>query len=103
MCRTCYTAHICVPGWFPWVFLGQSGRGAASLRARLAGLGRVGTEAYTALREAAEDGEIELPLNLTLRLPEGGVVSLGPGLLLPTNQLALRGLEVARGLLTCIS
>ena len=33
-----------------------------------AGLGRVGTkayEAYTSLREATEDGEFKLPLNIT--------------------------------------
>ena len=47
--------------------LGKSGRGAARLRVRLAGLCRVGTEAYTALREAAEDREVELRLNITLR------------------------------------
>ena len=37
------------------------------MRVRLAGLCRVGTEAYTALREAAEDREVELRLNITLR------------------------------------
>ena len=45
----------------------------------LAGLGKVGTKAYkayTSLREATEDREFKLPLNITHRLPEGGVVSL---------------------------
>ena len=69
----------------------------------LAGLGRVGTkayEAYISLREGTEDGEFKLLLNITLRLLDGGVVTLGPGLLLTTNQQALQGLEGTRGLLT---
>jgi hypothetical protein len=94
--RTCTSLGIAVPGLFPWFFPGLRVRGQASkhLHPRLQELGCVGHTAYSSLREAAKEGGVLLPEQLTILLPEGGMVSMGPELTVPTSSTYTRGLLV---------
>ena len=94
---TCFTLGQAVPGAFPLIFPTQSttGNAKSSLRSRLEELGSVGAPAYAALREAVKDqGELHLPLYITIVLPEGGMISMGPDLTLPTNLKELGSMSV---------
>ena len=94
---TCFALGQAIPGAFPLLFPthGTTGRASTSLHSRLGELGSVGAPAYAALREAVKDqGELHLPLYITIVLPEGGMVSMGPDLTLPTNLKELGSLNV---------
>jgi hypothetical protein len=99
LCRTALSLGIAVPGLFPWFFPAPQSRGlsAPHLQSRLLELGSVGRPAYTALRKAAQEGEIILPLRVSILLPDGGMLSVGPDLTVPSHQHMIRGLRMERG------
>jgi hypothetical protein len=92
--RTCSSLDIAVPGLFPYIFPGPRvvGLGAKQLRPRLEELGCVGKPAYRSLQEAAREGEVLLQEHLSIVLPEGGMVILGPELTVPTSSHFTKGL-----------
>jgi hypothetical protein len=58
LCRTALSLGIAVPGHLPWFFPSSRGPSATHLQYRLQELGSVGLPAYTALKKAAQDGQI---------------------------------------------
>ena len=95
--RTCQIMGQAVPGVFPLIFTGSKvgGRSASSLLRRLRGFGCVGSPAYSSLRQAlSEVTQVRLPLCFTIYLPDGGVVSLGKDLTVPSNRKELGDLRV---------
>jgi hypothetical protein len=101
LCRTVLSLGIAVPGLFPWFFPSSRGPSAPHLQSRLQELGNVGLPAYTALRKAAQDGQIMLPLRLSILLPGGRMVSVGPELTVPSNSHMIRSLQMEIGLEQC--
>ena len=97
MVRTCLAAKVAVPGVFPFIYPGQSGRGKGKhLSQKVSTLGLVGREAYSALQELARFGPVSLPKKLSILLPDtrGGIVTLKSNLLLPKNKHLLRGVNI---------
>ena len=97
MARTCLAAKVAVPGVFPFIYPGQSGRGKGNhLNQKVSTLGLVGREAYSALQELARLGPVSLPKKLSILLPDtrGGIVTLKSNLLLPKNKHLLRGVNI---------
>ena len=94
--QLCSTMAIAVPGCSPLFFPGSRVRGAAgaAVVARLEKIGLCGEAAYDALRQAAEEGDVHLPLHLTVNLRGGGVLSMGADLTRPSQEKQLRGLVV---------
>ena len=97
MVRTCLAAKVAVPGVFPFIYPGQSGRGKGKhLSQKVSTLGLVGREAYSALQELSRLGPVSLPKKLSILLPDtrGGIVTLKSNLLLPKNKHLLRGVNI---------
>ena len=98
--RTCLAAKVAVPGMFPFIYPGQSGRGKGNhLNRKVSTLGLVGREAYSALQELARLGPVSLPKKLSILLPDtrGGIVTLKSNLLVPKNKHLLRGVNIVEG------
>ena len=72
------------------------------MQARLHELGCVGPAAYTALRSIAEEQQVILHQHITIELPGGRTVGLGPQLTLPGDQAKLKGLVASLGAGVCL-